>query len=147
MSRRSGLLDELLEKLSCSALLIVARSSRDPFLAPFIGQVRLNESFLVGTFVFHVRAPNQTNFPTVAGGDNGGGGGDNGANGFDIQVGFFTGSADSMSDPAFNFITPTFGNFTIMSLVPEPSTTLLALAGLSAVAALGLSGRRRAGRR
>jgi len=42
-----GDLNPLVERLGCRALAILARSSRDPFLAPFVGRVRLAESFLV----------------------------------------------------------------------------------------------------
>lgn len=49
--RRSGdradWLARPLDLLGCRALLVAARSSRDPFLAPFVGAMRLNESFLV----------------------------------------------------------------------------------------------------
>ncbi|MEM1202494.1 MAG: M24 family metallopeptidase [Acidobacteriota bacterium] len=40
-------LDTLLRGLECRALVVVARSSRDPFLAPFAGSVRLGASFVV----------------------------------------------------------------------------------------------------
>lgn len=36
-----------LERAGCDALLIVAESSRDPDLAPFIGDVHLGDSFLL----------------------------------------------------------------------------------------------------
>lgn len=40
-------LDELIRRASCRALVVVAGSSRDPFLAPFVGQARLGEAILV----------------------------------------------------------------------------------------------------
>lgn len=43
-----ALFDSLAEA-QCSALLVVASSSRDPDLAPFTGSARLGESFLVGS--------------------------------------------------------------------------------------------------
>ena len=40
-------LDEALDRVSCRALVIVARSSRDPHIAPFIGPARLGDCLLV----------------------------------------------------------------------------------------------------
>lgn len=40
-------LDALLEARDCRALVVIARSSRDPFLAPFVGPARLGESLVV----------------------------------------------------------------------------------------------------
>ncbi len=40
-------LDRLLEELSCKALLVVGRSSRDPFIAPFTGPAKLGPAFVV----------------------------------------------------------------------------------------------------
>lgn len=40
-------LDDLFETHDCRALVVVARSSRDPFLAPFAGSARLGESLVV----------------------------------------------------------------------------------------------------
>ncbi len=40
-------LDELLERASCRALAVVAGSSRDPYVAPFTGAVRLGQCLLI----------------------------------------------------------------------------------------------------
>ena len=40
-------LSTLLDESGCSALLIIAESSRDPFIAPFVGSARLHKSFVV----------------------------------------------------------------------------------------------------
>ncbi len=40
-------LDELLERASCRALVVVAGSSRDPFIAPFAGSARLGDCLLI----------------------------------------------------------------------------------------------------
>ncbi len=43
-------LDELLERARCRALVVVASSSRDPYVAPFVGRVRLGDCLLVAPF-------------------------------------------------------------------------------------------------
>ena len=40
-------LDELLDRASCRALAVVANSSRDPFIAPFVGTARLGPCLLI----------------------------------------------------------------------------------------------------
>jgi Xaa-Pro aminopeptidase len=47
--RRPGALATGLARLGCAALLVVARSARDPDLAPFVGPVHLGQAFLVVT--------------------------------------------------------------------------------------------------
>jgi len=42
-------LDERLDSLGCRALVVLARASHDPFLAPFVGAVRLNTCFVVAS--------------------------------------------------------------------------------------------------
>ena len=44
-----GELRDGLARLGCAALLVVARSARDPDLAPFVGPVHLGQSFLIAT--------------------------------------------------------------------------------------------------
>jgi len=40
-------LDDLLDRVGCRALLVVASSSRDPWLAPFLGRAQVNDCFLL----------------------------------------------------------------------------------------------------
>ena len=40
-------LDELLDRASCRVLVVVAGSSRDPYLAPFVGETRLGPAVLI----------------------------------------------------------------------------------------------------
>ncbi|HVF59830.1 MAG TPA: hypothetical protein VNJ70_08485 [Thermoanaerobaculia bacterium] len=47
MDGGAGELRDGLARLDCVALLVVARSSRDPDLAPFVGPVHLGQSFLI----------------------------------------------------------------------------------------------------
>ncbi|HEX9668878.1 MAG TPA: hypothetical protein VGC93_05280, partial [Thermoanaerobaculia bacterium] len=47
MDGGAGELRDGLARLGCAALLVVARSARDPDLAPFVGPVHLGQSFLI----------------------------------------------------------------------------------------------------
>lgn len=49
MDGGAGELRDGLARLGCTALLVVARSARDPDLAPFAGPVHLGQSFLIAT--------------------------------------------------------------------------------------------------
>jgi Xaa-Pro aminopeptidase len=49
MDGGAGELRDGLARLGCAALLVAARSARDPDLAPFVGPVHLGQSFLIAT--------------------------------------------------------------------------------------------------